>query len=131
MTKHPQIISEFPVEMDPATVREIEEPSDLKSLIEKNIKWSQVIYEQNRAIKRRLTFMVLGNYLRLLMIILPLIVGFWFLPPLIKQLVGQYQGLFNDSGTNSAPSASPALLQKFFPSLGTEQLKQINGLLQK
>ena len=44
---------------------------ELKSLVEKNIKWSQVIYNQNKKIKRRLTLMVLGSYLRFLLIIAP------------------------------------------------------------
>ena len=63
---------------------------DLKELIEKNIKWSQVIYEQNRKIKHRLTMMVVGNYLRLLLIIAPIVLGFIFLPPLLEDIFGQY-----------------------------------------
>ncbi|MBI5222521.1 MAG: hypothetical protein HY980_03425 [Candidatus Magasanikbacteria bacterium] len=65
----------------------------LKDLIEKNIKWSQVIYEQNRGIKRRLTMMVLGSYLRLLLIIVPLILAAIYLPPIVKNLLGQYGDL--------------------------------------
>ncbi|MBI5222705.1 MAG: hypothetical protein HY980_04420 [Candidatus Magasanikbacteria bacterium] len=65
----------------------------LKDLIEKNIKWSQVIYEQNRGIKRRLTMMIIGGYLRLLLIIVPLILAAIYLPPIVKNLLGQYGDL--------------------------------------
>lgn len=51
------------------------------SLIEKNIKWSQLIYHQNKKIQRRLTFLVIGNYLRLLLVFIPIIIGILYLLP--------------------------------------------------
>lgn len=74
------------------------QPSGLKELIEKNIKWSQVIYEQNKKIKRRLTLMVFGNYLRLIIILTPIIFGIIYLPPLIQKLFENYGGVFESVG---------------------------------
>src|SRR3989344_3083338 len=64
----------------------------VQSLIEKNIKWCQVIYEQNRKIKRRLTMMVVGNYLRLFLIIAPIVLAIIYLPPLIEKLLSTVGG---------------------------------------
>jgi len=75
--------------------------SGLRELIEKNIKWSQVVYEQNRRISRRLAMMVVGNYLRLLLIIVPIILGIIYLPPIFEEFFSQYQQLFGqESGIN-------------------------------
>jgi len=60
---------------------------ELKELIEKNIKWSQVIYNQNKKIKHRMTMMVIGSYMRLLLIVIPIILGIVYLPPIIAQLL--------------------------------------------
>ncbi len=58
---------------------------DLRELLEKNIKWSQVIYHQNRKIQRRLTWMTIGSYLRLFLILLPLIVGVFFISDFLSR----------------------------------------------
>lgn len=67
---------------------------ELKELIEKNIKWSQVIYNQNKKINRRLTVMVIGNYIRLILILAPIILGIIFLPSLLEQYMPQLTSLF-------------------------------------
>jgi len=68
----------------------------LKELVEKNIKWSQIIYEQNRKIKHRLTWMAVGSYLRLALFIVPLILGIIYLPPLLSDVMQQYQSVFGN-----------------------------------
>lgn len=65
----------------------------LKELIEKNIKWSQVIYDQNKKIKKRLGWMVAGSYLKLILIIAPIIIAMIYLPPLMEQFMAQYSQL--------------------------------------
>ena len=66
---------------------------ELKELVEKNIKWSQVIYNQNKKIKHRLTMMVIGNYVRLLLILAPIILGIIFLPALFDQYMSYFSTL--------------------------------------
>ena len=74
-------------------------PDDsLKSLLEKNIKLSEEIFAQNKKIKNRLTMMVVGNYVKLLFIIIPLIIAFIFLPPLLNQVLSQYNELLGGTG---------------------------------
>ncbi len=84
----------------------------LQGLIEKNIKWSQVIYNQNKKIKHRLTMMVIGNYLRLFLILAPILLSIIFLPEILgkfTQYFGQYLG---DGSSSSTLQIDPSQLQK-------------------
>ncbi len=84
-----------------ANVSDKDTPADLKSLVEKNIKWSQALYEQNQKILRRMTMMTVANYLRLVLFAVPLIIALIYLPALFQQYVGAYQDLLNSNGQNS------------------------------
>lgn len=77
----------------PESVSPVKNIDDLKELIEKNIKWSQVIYKQNKAIKNRLTLMMIGGYIKLLIVLIPIIIALIYLPPLFKDLFDQYKSL--------------------------------------
>ncbi|MDD2656553.1 MAG: hypothetical protein PHQ18_03230 [Patescibacteria group bacterium] len=96
----------------------------LHDLIEKNIKWSQVIYNQNKKIKRRLTMLVIGNYLRLFLILAPILLTILYLPEILakfNEYFGQYLNM-NVGGTNlnlldvlkngGTSNIDPAQLQK-------------------
>ncbi|MBT4120604.1 MAG: hypothetical protein HOA57_00745 [Candidatus Magasanikbacteria bacterium] len=99
--------------------------ANLKELVEKNIKWSQVIYEQNKKIKRRMTWMVIGNYLRLALIVVPIILAVFYLPPLLKSLFGQYQSILGGVGSSSSQinellgEASSSQLQEILKTFGS------------
>ena len=67
----------------------------LVSLLEKNVALSQAIFEQNKKIKRRLALVLVGDYLRLALLIVPIILGAIFLPPLLKDWFGAYAELLN------------------------------------
>ena len=71
---------------------------DLCSLVERSIKLSEEVYEQNKQINKRLRNMVWGSYLRLALIIIPIIIGIIYLPSYFSQIFGQYQDLL---GINS------------------------------
>ena len=99
-----EIIKEVGDSLDsPIDGTEMDGQSNLRALVEKNIKWSQVIYHQNKQIKGRLTLMVIGSYIRLALILAPVILGIIYLPPLLKDVWLQYHSLFGQmsgSGTN-------------------------------
>lgn len=82
---------------------------DLKSLIEKNIKWSQANYQLNTKINHRITMMVVGSYLRLLLIVLPIILAIIYLPPLLSNVLGQYKGLFSAISSGGNNTVAPQL----------------------
>lgn len=69
---------------------------NIRALLEKNIKWSQVIYHQNRKIQRRLTWMTIGSYIRLFVILIPLIVGIFFVSDFISQNGDLLNGAFQN-----------------------------------
>ncbi|MBI2444254.1 MAG: hypothetical protein HYV42_03375 [Candidatus Magasanikbacteria bacterium] len=101
-------------------------------LLEKNLKWSQIIYEQNRKISRRLTWLAVGSWLRLLILLTPIILGLIFLPPLVRKA---RCAIIGGAGCpQSSPTAAPfglplSELQRLLPQLQGEAagavLKQI------
>ncbi|NCO05246.1 MAG: hypothetical protein GW939_03825 [Candidatus Magasanikbacteria bacterium] len=94
------------------------DPSHFSS---KGIALLEDIYEQNKKIKHRLAWMVFGSYIRLFFIVVPLVLSIIFLPPLLKQFMGQYSSIFTSSdlgGTLSPSDKKPSvvdLLSSFSP----------------
>jgi hypothetical protein len=87
----------------------------------------QEIKEQNRIIKRRMMWMVVGNYLRLLLIVLPLIVGtvlaYVYLPSFLQNILGEYQQILG-GGTQV-----PFSITDIFNQLSPEQIEEAAKLL--
>lgn len=65
----------------------------IKELLEKNLKWSQIIYEQNRKINNKLLWASIASWIRVLIIAVPLILAVWFLPPIVQNLMDTYKNL--------------------------------------
>jgi len=78
----------------------------LKELLEKNLKWSQIIYEQNRKINNKLMWSSIANWFRIFLIVIPLILAILFLPPIVQNLFNTYSGLLGGkiNSNNVAPS---------------------------
>ena len=68
-------------------------PAALRELLEKNLKWSQIIYEQNRKINGKLFWTAFANWVRLLWLIGSFAAAAYFLPPLLGNVLGQYSSL--------------------------------------
>lgn len=114
-------------------------PEALRELLEKNLKWSQIIYEQNRKINGKLFWYAFSGWLRVFLILVPLVLAVWFLPPLLKNMLGQYQEIMggllgapggNKSAVGALKDVSPSSLEqllKILPlnSAQQEQLKTI------
>jgi hypothetical protein len=103
------------------------EPS-LKELMEKNLKWSQIIYEQNRKINNKLLWSAAANWLRLLVIVVPIILAFIFLPPLLKNVWSQYGDLLGKAPVSNSKQNSLENLLKLF-NLDPAQQEQLKALL--
>lgn len=83
---------------------------EIKKLLEQNFKLTQEIYVMTKKIKNYVTFQKVMSVIYILLIIVPIILSIIFLPPLIKNYMGQYQellggdysiqGLLNGSGGN-------------------------------
>lgn len=89
---------------------EIKKPSapvtleDIKNLLEKNLKWSQIIYEQNRKINRKLMWQAVSGWLRILLVAIPIILAIWFLPSYVGPFVDKYGYLWGMSKSSTSTS---------------------------
>jgi len=103
------------------------EEQSLRELLEKNLKWSQIIYEQNRKINNKLMWSAIGGWVRLFLIVAPLIWAIWFLPPLVSQFMSSYGNLLGGkSGANN--SGSLEQMMKLLP-LDPAKQEQLKALL--
>ena len=138
MFKHratPEVIaketsSEADVVIVPKTTTPVLEktsPDTVKELLEKNLKWSQIIYEQNRKLNNKLLWMAVSSWLRMLLIVVPLILGILYLPSLFQKLQGQYGSLLNSAATGKTSPDSIESLLKILPlnDIQRQQLKTI------
>lgn len=97
---------------------------ELKELLEKNLKWSQIIYEQNRKINHKLMWSAIASWLRFLIILIPLVLGALLIP----QLLRDYNCLIK--GINCAENSRGSLenMLKFLP-LDTAQREELKKII--
>lgn len=89
----------------------------------------QKVYEQNRKIQRRLTLMIVSGYLKIALFVIPLIVGFFFLSPLLTQAFAQYEALL--SGEQAGQQQEDADISKILSTMSPEDMqKAIRSLSQ-
>lgn len=102
-------------------------PGALRDLLEKNLKWSQIIYEQNRKLNNKLIWAAIAGWLRLALIVMPLIAAIIFLPTLLKSFMSNYGDLFRSSGGGQGATSSLQKLLELLPinSPERDQLKTI------
>ncbi len=105
------------------------EPS-LKELIEKNLKWSQIIYEQNRKINNKLLWTAIAEWLKVLLVLVPLILAVLFLGPMFKEVMNKYSDLLGINGSpvsESQENSMSSLLLKW-SNLDPAQQEQLKAL---
>lgn len=98
------------------------EPS-LKELIEKNLKWSQIIYEQNRKINNKLLWSAIANWLRIFLIVVPLVLAILYLGPMLKGVISQYGSLFGDDSAKTG-GANQNYLDSVLKFINSDPAKQ-------
>jgi hypothetical protein len=105
----------------------IENETTIKELLEKNLKWSQIIYEQNRKINSKLLWTAIGSWLKVFLILIPLILAAIFLAPMAKNLSSLYSDLLTGGVPNTRTADSLEQMMKLLPinSAQQEQLKAI------
>jgi len=85
--KEQATIKDEEIKEEPKKVKEEETSEDnIKELLEKNLKWSQIIYEQNRRLNHKLIWATVAGWLRLLLIVAPLILAFFYFLRLLNRL---------------------------------------------
>ncbi|MCX6779978.1 MAG: hypothetical protein NT034_02230 [Candidatus Magasanikbacteria bacterium] len=124
VSKSEDKVLEKPIAVPVKTEHEI-----LKDLMEKNLKWSQIIYEQNRKIHNKLMWTAVAGWLRVILILAPLLWAIWYLPGLVKNLQNNYGFLGGRSATSTAAGTqSMEQLLKILP-LDAAKQEQLNALL--
>ncbi len=73
--------------------REINQPPDLTELLRANLERSEEILEISKSIKRYIRWQQFWGISRLLLIAIPLIIGFIYLPPLIREAFDSYKSV--------------------------------------
>jgi hypothetical protein len=82
--------------------------AELKGLMIKSIQWSEAVYNQNKKIQNHLRWMSIMGFLRLFIILIPIIIGIIYLPPLLSGVWSQYQSLLG-IGSGGIPVDSDSL----------------------
>lgn len=107
-------------------VEELKE-STIKELLEKNLKWSQIIYEQNRKINSKLMWAAIAGWIKIVVIVVPIVLAVIFLAPMAKNLSSFYTELLTNTNSTVKPTDSLEQIMKLLPlnSAQQEQLKTI------
>lgn len=79
---------------------EIEHDKDVKELLRENLELTKEIYGMTRKIKNHITFQKIVSFIYLIIIVAPIVISIIFLPPLIKNILGQYQDLLGGNTGN-------------------------------
>ena len=78
-----------------------EEAGQVKKLLEKNLKLTEEIYKMSKSIKSFMMWQKIFGFLKILIIVVPIVLGIIYLPPLLKNVLGQYQDLLGIGGGGS------------------------------
>lgn len=75
---------------------------EIRQLLEENIKLTKAILASTEKTRRHIMWSQVGSYLKLLLILVPLVWGFLYIQPYLKQTLSMYQELLGP-GTTGAP----------------------------
>jgi hypothetical protein len=104
--------------------------SDIRELLEKNLKWSQIIYEQNRRISRRLLWAAIAAWFKWALIAAVIAWSVWWGWPIVNNLIGQYNSIANQLQLPSGQKIDATTLEKLIKMLpiDPQQQEQIKAM---
>ncbi|MFH1029677.1 MAG: hypothetical protein V1770_00270 [bacterium] len=73
---------------------------EIKKLLEENLMYSKEIHQYAKTTKRILMFDQILSVIKILIIVVPLIWGFLYLAPYMKQVAGMYSELLGGNGNS-------------------------------
>jgi len=86
---------------------------EIKKLLEKNIELSEQILVLTTKTRRYIFWQQVYDAFKFLVIIVPLVIGIFYLPPLLKNAFSQYSSLMSGGNeTQSLEQVSSQLLKK-------------------
>ena len=121
-------VSEVVVSEKPVLKADIS-PGVLKELLEKNLKWSQIIYEQNRRTNSKLFWIAFANWFKILLFVGVFVWSLVILSPFMKSLFASFDSLIGNShGTSASATSSLKNILPLLP-LDPAQKKQLESFL--
>jgi hypothetical protein len=74
----------------------------MEEMMTENLQLTQEIHKMTKSLKRYVVFQRIMGIIYFLLIVVPLILSIIYLPPLLNNVIGQYQDLLGgDQGTNN------------------------------
>jgi hypothetical protein len=83
----------------------------IQELLEKNLKWSQIIYEQNRKISHTLVWSAVASWLRFLIIAVPFALAIIYLPSFLRTFEQKYGAWLKVFQSPATAVVSPPAIQ--------------------
>ena len=77
------------------------EQEELYTILAEQTKQLRAIQIEQEKIKNRLNWMLVGDYLRIAIIVLPIVIGIVYLAPFAKTFVDQFSRLSSPSGSGA------------------------------
>lgn len=136
--KDPPANSEQPAENAPlmAPIKDTS-PLALRELLEKNLKWSQIIYEQNRKIKNALVWKAVASWMWfIVLVVLPTVGTFWIYQNRelyrkdFEQTLGKIMQQFFENEKAASSSQINDMIKNLLP-LNAAQKEQFDSMTQK
>jgi hypothetical protein len=103
----------------------------LKDLMEKNLKWSQLIYEQNKKLQRHFLWTAVFTWIKVIITVAFIVIAVFFASSWYKDLQKKYPFVFGHSkqtATTSTPSTSFEEFLKVLP-INDSQREQLKALI--
>ncbi|MFA4941715.1 MAG: hypothetical protein WC582_03965 [Patescibacteria group bacterium] len=66
---------------------------EIKKLLEKNLELTEDVHKMVKSIKSYMFWQNVFSFLKILIIVVPIVIGIIYLPPLLKDIFQQYQSL--------------------------------------
>ena len=76
------------------------ENNKIEKLLEKNIEMTEEVYQMTKKINKFVFWQKIFQTINILIIVVPIVLGIIYLPPLLKGVVGQYQKVLEIDGVN-------------------------------
>jgi hypothetical protein len=90
---------------------------DLKKLLEEDLRINKENHQMLKSIKRHFVWQKIISFVYLIFIIGPIVWGIFYLPALLKPVLGQYQELFSGASLDGAGASNPGLINQIKNSL--------------
>ena len=94
--------------MNDETINSEIENNKIEELLEKNIEMTEEIHRMTKKIDRFVFWQKIFQTINILIIVVPIMLGIIYLPPLLKSVIGQYQELL-ETGESNGVSPSDLL----------------------